>query len=406
MAPSLWLEDLAPTPLREPPSRCDVAVIGGGIAGICLALHCARLGLDTALFEARDLATRASGRNDGQILLGLGEHYHRVVSQFGGEKARRLWRFLATNHEELLGAIEGLDCDLRRAGGLRLAETPHEREELAEASEKLLGDGIPHRLLDEKAVREMLPGARGFFGAIELPGEAVVQPARMARGLGSMAAAAGARLVPHREVRAIQGEAGDFSLELAGDTVRAGVVVHCTSALARGLDDTGFLARTVFPFRGQILASEPLPADIRARFPDRAMSSNFCYEYFRAHGNRFVIGGMRWSVPGEEAGILDDDTANPLIRENLLGYVARHFPSLHGVRFPAEWTGIMAGTPDGLPLLGGIPGKPGVFTLSAFNGYGLSFAFHGARCLASIIASGRSPDPDADLFAPRRFWGS
>jgi glycine/D-amino acid oxidase-like deaminating enzyme len=179
--------------------------------------------------------------------------------------------------------------------------------------------------------------------------------------------------------------------------------VHCTSTLARELDPTGFLDRVVFPFRGQIVATDPLPADVAAQFPPYAMSSNFCYEYFRIARGRFVIGGKRWSVKGEELGILDDDSQNPVITANLLEYVREHFPSLAGTAFPHVWTGIMAGTPDGLPLLGALPGQPGAYVLGAFNGYGLSFAFLAGRCLAEILVDGQPADPAAGLFAPRRF---
>jgi glycine/D-amino acid oxidase-like deaminating enzyme len=133
------------------------------------------------------------------------------------------------------------------------------------------------------------------------------------------------------------------------------------------------------------------------------MSSNFCYEYFRTHARRFVVGGMRWSVKGQEEGTTDDGVVNPQITANLLGYVERHFPSLRGVAFPHCWTGIMAGTDDALPLLGALPGRAGVFVHLAFNGYGLSFAFAGGALLADLVLHGRSAHPAAALFDPRRF---
>jgi glycine/D-amino acid oxidase-like deaminating enzyme len=133
------------------------------------------------------------------------------------------------------------------------------------------------------------------------------------------------------------------------------------------------------------------------------MSSNFCYEYFRMSRGRFVIGGKRWSVPGEELGILDDSTHHPQVTQNLLAYVHEHFPGCAALRSPTCWTGIMAGTPDGLPIVGALPGRSGEFALLAFNGYGLSFAFLAGRCLAEMIVDGQSRHPSIALFAPRRF---
>ena len=412
--PSLWVREATPLP-AEPatwPNTCDVVVIGGGVAGTSAALALARRGVDTTLCEAGHIADRASGRNDGQILLGLGEHYNRIVGQFGAAGARTLWQFIQRNHEDLCAEVESWseNCHLTQAGGLRLAETEHEQAELREAASLLDAEGIPHELLDRDALTGLFPASGGtFLGALRLQGEAVVQPAAMVRGLASAARRAGARVYEQTPVTGII-EAGDKQLVAIADgrQIEATIVVHATSALAPHLDRSGFLGRRVFPFRGQILASDPLSDEIAAGFPaDCAMSSNFCYEYFRLHRNgggaRFVVGGMRWSVSGEELGIVDDTTVNTDVSAHLIDWVTKHFAALRDVQFPHTWTGIMAGTDDGLPLVGALPGPPGRFAILAFNGYGMSFAHRTGSVLADLITDGRSDDPAAPLFAPRRF---
>lgn len=404
---SLWLTETQPFRAGAAlPATTDVLVVGGGIAGISTALHLARAGVGVAVLEQGSVASRASGRNDGQLLLGLGEHYHRIHGQFGETRARLLWDFLRDNHEALRSALaeHDVDCELDHSGGLRLAETPHEWTELQQAAALLASEDKPHALVPSGDLARWLPAGTGFHGALHLPGEAIVQPVRMVRGLAAAAAAAGAQIVEGARVLSITGGAGNFQVNLHdGRSVRSAIVVHCTSALARELDTTGLLARTVFAFRGQVLATDALPEAVAAQFPAYAMSSNFCYEYFRMSRGRFVIGGKRWSVPGEELGILDDSTHHPQVTENLLAYVHEHFPVLRGTPFPHVWTGIMAGTPDGLPIVGALPGRSGEFALLAFNGYGLSFAFLAGRCLAEMIVDGQSRHASIALFAARRF---
>lgn len=404
---SLWLRESAPFAAAAAlPERSDVAVLGGGIAGVAVALHLARQGVNVTLLEQSVLAARASGRNDGQLLLGLGEHHHRIQGQFGAERARLLFQFLDDNHAALRATLasENIACGLEQRGGLRLAETAHEWSELELAAAMLAEEGRLHQLVPVQELHAWLPAAVGFHGALHLPGEAVVQPVEMVRGLATAAARAGARIVEQASVAGVAGGAGDFTVRLTdGRTTSSTMVVHCTSVLARELDQSGGLQRLVFPFRGQVIATDQLPDEIVRQFPPYAMSSNFCYEYCRMHGRRFVLGGMRWSVPGEELGLIDDSLHNPTITANLRAYASEHFPVLEGTTFPHVWTGIMAGTQDGLPLVGALPGTPGAFALCAFNGYGLSFAFLAGRCLAEMIVDGKSDHPALPMFAPRRF---
>lgn len=394
-----------PLPRQAPPATAEVAVIGGGVAGISTALHLARRGVDVVVLEAGEVAGRASGRNDGQLLLGLGEHYNRIHGQFGAERAPLLWDFLQKNHDATLHELRdaGIECDLEQQGGLRLAETEHEWRELQQAAELLRSERRDHELVSVEQLRERLPAAEGYHGALLLAEEAIVQPAAMVRGLAALAREAGATIAERCPVAAVDGEAGAFTARLTdGRAVAAQVVVHCTSSLAPQLDRTGLLARAVFAYRGQILATDPLPEGLAAQFPACAMSSNFCYEYFRMHRGRFVIGGMRWSVPGEEQGIRDDASHNEQVSKNLVDYAHRHFPALRDVPFPHAWTGVMAGSPDGLPLCGALPGQPGEFALLGFNGYGLSFAYLAGKSLGDLVVDGQSDHPALPMFSPRR----
>lgn len=407
----LWQPEQVPQPYRDcAPRDLDVLIVGGGVAGLSTAWHATSMGIRTMVLEAGSLASRASGRNDGQVLLGLGEHLNRLVGQWGHEDALLLWRFIEENHRGIAKVIsdEEIDCSYQEKGGLRLADSTQEWKELVKTSALMDQEGILHRLVKQEELDTFLPLSREFYGALFLEGEAIFDPYAFVHGLARSATAQGLAIREHARACRITGELGDFSVELEdGEEVRCKVLVHASSALDRELDSSGYLARTLFPFRGQILATGDLPESILHRMPPWAMSSNFCYEYFRTHAGRMTLGGMRWSVKGEESGLTDDRLVNPEITEHLLEWLDRHFPdianevSARGV--DRVWSGIMAGTPDGLPLVGEIPGQPGNFVCTGFNGYGMSLSWLAGRSLAEMIQEGRSSRPAARLFRPDRF---
>ena len=72
-------------------TECDVAVLGGGFAGLSAALELAERGLDVVLLDARAIGSGASGRNGGQALSGLSCDMSTVAGQLGVPAARRVW---------------------------------------------------------------------------------------------------------------------------------------------------------------------------------------------------------------------------------------------------------------------------------------------------------------------------
>ena len=71
VADSYWLaEPHDPLPRARLGGAPDVAVVGGGITGCSCALALAEAGLRVRVYEAREIAGGASGRNGGFALRG------------------------------------------------------------------------------------------------------------------------------------------------------------------------------------------------------------------------------------------------------------------------------------------------------------------------------------------------
>ncbi|MBO0746692.1 MAG: FAD-binding oxidoreductase, partial [Candidatus Dormibacteraeota bacterium] len=83
MEPTAPVWGLAPRDRVGPlPERCEVLVVGGGIAGVSVLWWLRRAGRSALLVEADRLAAGASGRNAGVIGSGANQPYALAVREF------------------------------------------------------------------------------------------------------------------------------------------------------------------------------------------------------------------------------------------------------------------------------------------------------------------------------------
>jgi glycine/D-amino acid oxidase-like deaminating enzyme len=101
-----------------------VAIVGGGVTGCACALRLAEAGRRVRVFEAREIAGGASGRNGGFALRGGAPAYDVARRELGPSRRRALW-VLTERYLDRLAQLAG-DA-FRRTGSLRLAVDSAER---------------------------------------------------------------------------------------------------------------------------------------------------------------------------------------------------------------------------------------------------------------------------------------
>jgi gamma-glutamylputrescine oxidase len=349
----------------------DVAIVGGGVTGCACALVLAEAGWRVRLYEAREIAGGASGRNGGFALRGGAPAYDAARRELGPEGAQALWRWT----ECYLDRLEGLAGDaFRRTGSLRLAADPDERAELEAEYEALREDGFEVDWRDELAA----PLRGRFDGAIFHPSDGSLQPARWVRRLAARAAEAGAELREHQRVESI-------------DELEADHVVLATDGYTQGLLPE--LDAAVAPTRGQVLVTEPLE---RGLFPCPHYARHG-YDYWQqTPEGRLVAGGSRDKTPDHEH--TADEQVTPLIQGHLERFVTELLGEAPQVAH--RWAGIFGATKDRLPLVGAVPGHDGVWVSCGYSGHGNVMGLACGELVAGAIL-GR-PAPELELFEPAR----
>ena len=91
--------------LLEGDREAEVCIIGGGYTGLSAALHLARASRSVVLVEAERLGWGASGRNGGQIHVGMRREQEWLEKTLGETNAHALWRIALDARAHLDGLI-------------------------------------------------------------------------------------------------------------------------------------------------------------------------------------------------------------------------------------------------------------------------------------------------------------
>ena len=363
------------------PMSVDVAIIGAGIAGASTAWWLRDSGLSVAVLDRGDVASGASGRNAGFVTCGSVEHFSRQVQQHGQAMALDLWRMSQENLELIEKHLiaDGLECEFRRGGTYSLAGSEHEMGELRKTAEQLQNLGIQVSAIDAETVCRDLK-AEGFFGGVLYHDDGEVHPARLVRGI---LARSGAQVLTHHEVRSIETRKDGVRLHTRLRHIDAGIVVFATNGYSADLHP--WFADKIYPTRGQIIVTEPVP-----QFLPAPCYANFVLDYFRQlPDGRVLIGGFRQLAKETEVGTAD--VINPIINQALEDFLRRHFPALASARIDYRWAGTMGFSLDGLPLIGALPGRTDLYCVAGFTGHGIGWGFKAGQLLARLLMHGEMP---------------
>jgi gamma-glutamylputrescine oxidase len=176
MSTSFWLDRSAVAGKKT----YDVVVIGAGITGLSTAywLQKEDPSLKIAILEKNRFAFGASGRNAGFITCGSVEHFSRMISKHGLERAVEIWKFSETNLRLLQEEIIQENTErvsFEKKGAFSLAATEPEFAELKKTSNIMTDLKIPSEILEGDAVLKRL-GAINFVGGIKYLDDASANP--------------------------------------------------------------------------------------------------------------------------------------------------------------------------------------------------------------------------------------
>lgn len=412
----------------------QIAVIGGGVVGVCTAFFLAEAGHKVVVIERHhNVAEEASFANGGVISPGFVTPW--TVSEFprsllsrvlkstapvfikpGMDRSLKRWiaRWVTENEleryrlnslrmqrvafysREILKQLrEYFQLEYEQTQGVLHLFRSEQDMKLSEPVRELLAEQeIPHELLDPDAARQIEP-ALGYraelAGALYMPQDEAGNCPLFAKQMRQIAQSMGAQFRFTNTVRTIEVVGNEVMLHIDGDTLIADAVV-----LAAGVDSTQLLMQLgihvpLHPVRGYSATASIKNFE---EAPRSALLDEFYKVAVTRMGGRVRIAGT--AELGSHITELHKTALKTLLKVGI-----DWFPNAANYNTSTFWCGARPMLPDGPPLLGMTPLR-NVYVNIGHGANGWAMAAGSGKILADVV-SGHTPEIDMDGLTLSRY---
>jgi glycine/D-amino acid oxidase-like deaminating enzyme/nitrite reductase/ring-hydroxylating ferredoxin subunit len=376
---SIWIKT---APLLEAPplagdAVADVAVVGGGIAGVTAAYELMRAGRKVILVDRGAFGGGMTGRTTAHLASALDDYYHELIRIKDRDQAAAYYRgqAAAIDRIEAIARDEQIDCGFRRLPGyLFLAEgdTPDTLDrELAACTEI----GFPGVARVDRAPVPGLPASP----ALRFPGQGRIHATAFLNGVIRALQRGGAVVHGDTAIQDVREEAGGVVVEAEGGRIRAGAAVIATNG---PIVDKLTLHARMAPYRTYAVALEVPPGSVEDAL---VWDTGDPYHYVRLEE---TDGRLTLIVGGEDHKTGEADDGDRRL-DALVEWTRRAYP-MAGAEI-ARWSGQVMETADFLPFTGRYPGSTAIYVHTGDSGQGITNGVMGAMVIRDLLL-GRAND--------------
>lgn len=381
---SVWLDTTPQTRFASlgEGHEVDVAVVGGGIAGMETAYFLAKEGLKVAVVEAGRIVEDVTGYTTGKVTSQHGLIYRHLTDTFGPQKAKVYADANQAAIEKLAAIIQenAVECDFKRRDSYVFSEREENIAAIKAEVEPARRLGLPASYVTETPLDFAI-------GALKFERQAQWHPRKFLLFLAGEIAVAGGYIFEH--TRALDIEPGKHPLLKTdqGDIRAKSIVIATHTPFFRPERFTPvFIPTRSYVLGVRLKGSVPEGVYYSLDASGASMRSQPV-----ADGDVFMVGGWK-----RELEIYQTDKQYELVE----AYARKRF-DIASIAY--HWFTQDQKTVDRVPLIGKLPGMKDIYVAAGFNGWGMT-----TSCVAATIISDQITgryNSWASLFDPARLIG-
>lgn len=384
---SFWVSTTSPilfSPLNKN-ITVDVAIIGGGIAGMSVAYFLSRQGKKVAVVDDGAIGSGESGRTTAHLTYALDDRYYELENLHGKEGARLIAEShkAAIEHIESIVRTENISCDFMRVDGYLFRSG---EDSLNKELNTLSRIGMTAVTLVKTSPAPFDTGICLYF-----PHQGQFHPLKYLTGLAQAIIRNGGKIFTETHIK-------DFNA--SGITTDANYTINADSivvATYTPVNDRTRIHTKQAAYRTYVIGAR-IPKDSvkHALYWDTGKNAGGLanpYHYIRTQPIDETYDLLMAGGEDHKTGQVDDSNF-----ERVEQWTMSRFPMIKDI--PYRWSGHILEPVDGIGYIGRNPLDKNVYIATGFSGNGMT---HGtiAGILISDLILGKK-NPWADIYNPSR----
>lgn len=363
-------------PMLEREITADIAVIGGGLAGLSAALQMSRAGKKVVVLEAESIGFGASGRNGGFVSPGFATGGDAIAARAGRDVAKTLHKMSIEGVEFVRQNITALKIEeARLSPGIMSVRRYDDGDSLKHYADELYRDYDYKLDFHTTAETRNILNSRRYFQSVTDPNAFHIHPLNYLRALGREIERLGGRIFEHSRVVQLLDHGDGKLVKTAEGQIKAGAVLITTGGYTDGL--VGQIKRAYLPIATYVMVSEEAPELIASaiRTTSAIGDNRRAGDYYRVidGGRRLLWGGRITTRAADTPGVVRE------LRNEMVGT----YPQLASLKTELAWSGLMSYARHLMPQIGQL--DRATWYCTAFGGHGLNTTAIGGKVVAEAI---------------------